>query len=138
MFDCFSHYASPPSDLKEVFQFAVKWTPRAIVAGLAGYYSLGIAYHMGIMAAIDRIAMHIFLPSLGYMGMGFFMPTFQWYSAWGVRVLAAIGAGFLYDLAEKIFRAAFNAIFSQSEESDPLSPTPMHRTSPHLFPASLS
>lgn len=132
----FGHYAAPPPDVTTWFQFAVKWGPRAIVAGLAGYYCLGVAYESGLMAAIDRIAMRILRPSLGYMGMAAFMPTFQWYSAWGVRVVAAIGAGFLYDLIERIFNAIYQKFISDPNEV-PLTPPPIHRPPSSLSPASL-
>lgn len=111
-----SGYISPPSDLGDVFKFALKWTPRAIVAGAAGYYCLGIAYDMGVMAAIDRTAIRILRPSLGYIGMAAFMPTFQWYAAWGLRTVAAIAAGLLYDLAERVLRAAFANYFQSAED----------------------
>lgn len=124
MVNSLSHY-DPSPNFGEIFQFALKWTPRAIVAGLAGYYCLGVAYSMGIMAAIDRIAMRILLPSLGYMGVAAFMPTFQWYSAWTVRVVIAIVAGFLYDLIERILRAVFAYFYS--EKSSSLIPIPLHQ-----------
>jgi hypothetical protein len=79
-----------------------RWTPRAGVAFYAGYYSLGFAYEKGVMAAIDRIAIPILLRAFGYAGIGAFMPTFQWYSALSVRLVAALAAGILYDLAERI------------------------------------
>jgi hypothetical protein len=130
MFDV-SHYAPSP-DLSEWFQFALKWTPRAIVVGLAGYYSLGVAYETGIMATIDRWAIRILRPSMGYMGIAAFMPTFQWYSAWSVRIVTAIGAGFLYDLIERIIRAAYTALPFSSKDEQHLSPAPLHRNSSHL------
>lgn len=82
-------------------QFLMKWTPRIIVAAFAGYYCLGFAYDWGIMAAIDRIAIDILKTSVGYAGLGAAMPTFQWYSAWAVRTIAAASAGLLYDLTER-------------------------------------
>lgn len=133
----FEHYAPPPPDLTTWFQFTLKWTPRAIAAGLAGYYCLGIAYETGLMAAIDRIAMRILRPSLGYMGMAAFMPTFQWYSAWAVRVVAAIAAGLLYDLIERICRATYHAFISKSDNSTPLTPAPIHRRPSDLSPVPL-
>jgi hypothetical protein len=70
------------------------WTPPLIVGGFAGYYSLGFAYEKGVMAEIDRIAIRILRHKVGYVGLGVVMPTFQWYTAWGVRVTAAaIAAG---------------------------------------------
>jgi hypothetical protein len=103
---------SPSLDFSELFQFALKWTPRAIVAGLAGYYCLGFAYEIGLMARIDALAIRILRSSLGYVGVGAFMPTFQWYSAWGVRIVAALGAGLLYDLSEKVVRAVYSELTS--------------------------
>jgi hypothetical protein len=128
---------SPQIDFSKWFQFALKWTPRTIVAGLAGYYCLGVAYEMGIMANIDRIAMRVLRPSMGYMGMAVFMPTFQWYSAWGVRITAALAAGLLYDLTERLLRIVFNAINPQSNVNTPLTAAPLHRSPSHLFPAAL-
>src|SRR6202030_3659505 len=88
----------PPSSSKKVFYFALKWTPRTIIAGFAGYYSLGVAYERGIMAAIDRIAIRILYHFVGYAGIGALMPTIQWYAAWGVRIAAAFTTTLLYDL----------------------------------------
>lgn len=68
-------------------RFLMTWTPRVIVAAIAGYYSLGIAYEMGIMAAIDQVAISVLKDSVGYAGLGAVMPTFQWYSAWGYEQL---------------------------------------------------
>ena len=135
MFDYLNRHAVPSPDFSELFRFAVRWTPRAIVAGIAGYYCLGIAYEMGIMAAIDRIAIRILRPSLGYMGMAAIMPTFQWYSACGIRVLAAITAGLLYDLIERVIYAVFSTIFFRPDKETPLFPAPLHRSSPPLSPA---
>ena len=87
---------------QDVFQFALRWTPRAIIAGIAGYYSLGVAYEKGVMAAIDRVAIRVFHHFFGYAGIGAFMPTFQWYAAWSVRIFSALAAGLLYDVAERI------------------------------------
>jgi hypothetical protein len=132
----FGQYAPPPPDVTTWFQFALKWTPRAIVAGLAGYYCLGVAYDTGLMAKIDRIAMRILRPSLGYMGMAAFMPTFQWYSAWAVRVTAALAAGLLYDLIEKVSLAVYYTFTSDPNEK-PLSPAPIHRPPSKLSPVPL-
>lgn len=129
-------YSSPSPDFSEWFHFALKWTPRAIVAGLSGYYCLGVAYDMGIMAAIDRLAIRILRPSLGYMGIAAFMPTFQWYAAWGIRTIVAIGAGLLYDLVERILRTVFNRYF-QPKEDVALHPAPLHRPPIPLSPAPL-
>ena len=105
-----------PASSHQWLQFAIKWTPRTVIPFLAGYYSLGIAYDTGLMAKIDRIAIRILRPSLGYMGVGAFMPTFQWYSAWGIRVTAALGASLLYDLAERIFFLAYRKISPKKDK----------------------
>lgn len=83
-------------------QFAIKAGPRAIVAGIAGYYSLGIAYEQGLMAEIDKIAIIVLKNWVGYAGIGALMPTFQWYAAWGVRIMAAAFAAIIYDLIERV------------------------------------
>ena len=117
-----------PFDSQEYLYFAIKWTPRAIVAGLAAYYSLGIAYERGYMAAIDRVAIRTLRHWMGYAGIGAFMPTFQWYSAWSVRMVAALSAGVLYDMIEKVVRAVF-ARFSLSIPSEEiLIPAPLYRS----------
>lgn len=81
---------------------AVKWAPKAIIAGGVGYYSLGVAYDTGFMAKIDYYAIKVFRNSLGYTGLGAIMPTFQWYSAWTVRIGSAIVAAGIYDLTLKV------------------------------------
>jgi len=106
---------------------ALRWTPRAIMAGLGGYYSLGIAYDHGVMAALDRVAIALFRRTMGHVGMGAFMPTFQWYSAWGVRFIAAIGAGILYDLAERTVFAAAYCLRNRALQERPLTPAPRSR-----------
>lgn len=126
MINRINRYAPTPN-FQEWFHFALKWTPRTIVACLSGYYSLGVAYEMGIMAAIDRIAIRILRHSLGYMGMAAMMPTFQWYSAWAVRISAAIAAGFIYDLIERVFKIAFASFFKPNEASSQLfQPAPFY------------
>ncbi len=89
-------------------QFFFKWGPRVLVAAIAGYYSSGIAYEWGIMASIDKIAIPILKNSVGYAGIGAVMPTFQWYSAWGVRTVSAAAAGLLYDLGERLVLYAYH------------------------------
>ncbi|HSX11182.1 MAG TPA: hypothetical protein VLF94_05660 [Chlamydiales bacterium] len=91
----------PVSSSPDIKAFLCKWTPRAIVVLIGGYYGLGIAYSCGLMALIDKIAMAIFGHVMGYAGIGAFMPTFQWYSAWSVRVAIAVVAGLIYDLIER-------------------------------------
>jgi len=98
-------------DPQNWIQFTCKLTMRAIVGGLAGFYSLGFCYEQGIMAKIDDIAISLMLPSVGYAGLGAFMPTFQWYAAWGVRITAAFLATIVYDIAERVFIAAFQYLF---------------------------
>ena len=117
-------HSCAPHDL---FHFVLKWTPRAIIAGLAGYYSLGIAYDKGLMAAIDRIAIYIFRHTFGFVGMGAFMPSFQWYSAWAVRIVAAFAAGILYDLAERVAIAAYRNLMFLIFGEAPLNPAPVTR-----------
>lgn len=107
----------------DFFNFILKWTPRAIVAGFTGYYSLGIAYDIGLMAAIDRIAIRILRYLLGYVGIGALMPTIQWYAAWGVRMVTALGAGLTYDFIERILRSAFSAL--NLPRSHPQTPSPL-------------
>ena len=91
----------PPPVSEQVSDFFIKWTPRAIAVAVGGYYGLGIAYELGLMALIDKIAIQIIGHFLGYAGIGALMPTVQWYSAWGVRIGIGLGAGLLYDLAER-------------------------------------
>jgi hypothetical protein len=121
------HHTPHIYDNNNFLNFILKWTPRTIVAGLAGYYSLGLAYDQGLMASIDRIAIRILRHFMGYVGIGGFMPTFQWYSAWGLRMLAAIGAGLLYDLAERIICASYQIFFRRPREEVILFPTSTKR-----------
>lgn len=100
------------------------WTPRVIVAVIAGYYSLGIAYDTGLMAEIDKIAIQILKHWVGYAGIGALMPTFQWYSALAVRMVAATVAGLLYDLIERLVRYLINAIWGAPVETEPKEPLP--------------
>lgn len=93
-----SYFPSPESVKKFIF----KWTPRAIAAGIGGYYALGLAYEFGLMAVIDRLAIRILKQAVGYAGIGALMPTFQWYSAWGVRITAASMTGLFYDGVERL------------------------------------
>jgi hypothetical protein len=87
---------------KDAADFFLKWTPRALAIGVGAYYGLGVAYDLGVMAAIDRVAMDVLKQSVGYVGIGALMPTIQWYSAWAVRIVMATIAGLLYDLAERV------------------------------------
>ncbi len=118
----------PTVDHHQYIYFTLKWAPRAIVAGVAGYYSLGFAYDKGIMAAIDRLAISIFRHTVGYTGIGAFMPAFQWYSAWGVRMTAALGAGVLYDVIERVVRSASTSFTTSNPQEKPsLIPAPLFR-----------
>lgn len=92
---------APTSLSNQVSEFLIHWTPRAVTAAIGGYYGLGIAYELGIMAAIDAIAIQTLKHFVGYAGIGALMPTAQWYSAWGVRIAIGLIAGFAYDLAER-------------------------------------
>jgi hypothetical protein len=84
-----------------ITDFFLKWTPRAIAATVGGYYGLGIAYELGLMALIDQVAIQILKNIVGYAGIGALMPTVQWYTASAMQVIIGIGSGFLYDLAER-------------------------------------
>lgn len=90
--------SSPVGGLKP---FLLKWTPRLCVVTLAGYYGLGVAYEIGLMALIDRVAIRILKHFLGYAGIGAFMPSVQWYGAWGARLTIALFAGLIYDFLER-------------------------------------
>lgn len=90
----------------------LQWGPRTIVAAFAGYYGLGYAYMNGITDQIDSVAKRIFYDYFGgYAGVGAFMPSFQYYSAWGIRAAAAIGAAATYDMGARILQVAWNALF---------------------------
>lgn len=91
-------------------RFFIRWTPRLVVVLLAGYYSLGIAYDTGVMAACDRVAISLLKEWFGYVGIGAMMPPFQWYSAWGFRCIAGICAGIIYDLLERLMRTMIRKI----------------------------
>lgn len=82
------------SDTKNLL---VKWTPRTIASLLGGYYGLGVAYDLGLMALIDQIAIRFIKHFFGYGGIGALMPTVQWYSAWGVRLVLGITSAISYD-----------------------------------------
>ncbi len=105
---------------------ALHWTPRTCVAGAAGFYSLGLAYEKGVMAAIDRIAIQLLRHHVGYIGLGAIMPTFQWYSAWGVRLTAALMAGITYDIAERTILLSIH--YFNPNPQDTLPPLPERRS----------
>lgn len=90
--------------------FAVKWTPRLLVTAFVAYHILGVAYAVGLMAAIDRIAIPIIKAMVGYAGLGATMPVFQWYSALAVQVTGGVFAGIIYDQIEKVFRHCVTAL----------------------------
>ncbi len=106
--------------------FAIKWTPRVIVTvaiGCCGYYSLGWAYQVGLMARIDQIAIRILLPQVGYIGLGAMMPTVQWYSAWSVRAVVVVSITFIYGQCEKVSIAAYR--YFQSKNAPIAAPDPI-------------
>ena len=84
----------------------LKWTPRAIAVAFGAYYGLGIAYDLGLMAILDRFAIHILKQTVGYAGLGALMPTFQWYMAISVRCFFGLIAGLSYDLIARAIRLA--------------------------------
>lgn len=104
--------AAETTPLENVLLFSLKWGPRVLIVGFAGYYSLGVAYHWGVMAAIDRIAMDILVHQVGYAGIGAIMPTFQWYAAWGVRITVGLAAGVVYDVFARVIYAVYEWIQS--------------------------
>lgn len=91
----------------QVQQFILTWTPRVAVGVIAGYYSLGVAYDIGLMAMIDKVTIYVLKSTAGYIGVGAIMPTVQWYSAWAVRTIAALGGGLLYDIGERAICAVY-------------------------------
>lgn len=99
----FTNSINPPVTKKKA-RFFIKWTPRLIIVFLTGYYSLGIAYDTGVMAACDRVAISLLKDWFGYVGIGAMMPPFQWYSAWAFRCFAGLCAGIIYDLLERLIR----------------------------------
>lgn len=96
--------------------FVFRWTPRIVVGTAVGYYSLGAAYAFGVMAKIDAFAIPIIVGFVGYMGLGAAMPLFQWYSAWGVRIVAFSLAALIYDQSERIVLLAYRWIKGRSNE----------------------
>jgi hypothetical protein len=105
---------SPPqSNSEQVTTFVVKWAPRAIAVAIGGYYGLGIAYEMGLMALVDQVAIQVIKHFMGYAGIGALMPTVQWYSAWGARIVFGVVSGVLYDLIEKGVKTCWDR-FSES------------------------
>lgn len=100
----------PPSNTEKVTTCVVKWAPRAIAVAIGGYYGLGIAYDMGLMALIDQVAIQAIKHVLGYAGIGAMMPTVQWYSAWGGHIAFGIVTGVMYDLTEKGIKACWNRL----------------------------
>lgn len=95
---------------ENVKQFVYTWGPRTIAAAIGGYYCLGIAYKIGLMAAIDKIAIPILVHSVGYAGLGAIMPLFQWYTAVGIRIVSAVLAAALYDLIKAVCKCAIERL----------------------------
>ena len=79
-----------------------KWAPRLIAATVFGYYGLGYAYEFGLMHRIDLIAMAVLKHFSGRAGMGTFMPIFQPYAAYGVRITSGFCGACMIDLFEKL------------------------------------
>jgi hypothetical protein len=113
----FNSILAPSTDV--FYSSLIRWPPRMVVMGLAGFYSLGIAYESGWMASIDRIAIGILRPRVGYAGLGATMPLVQWYAAWTVRILATITAGTVFYLIEKIIGFFLSLYFSSKQLSHP-------------------
>ena len=99
-----------------ISSFLIRWTPRALAVAIGGYYGLGIAYEMGLMALIDSVAIQIIKHFCGYAGIGALMPTVQWYSALGARLAIGLGAGILYDVAERCVSCIHAKIFALVSE----------------------
>jgi len=106
----------------QVKDFVFKWTPRVLIVGFVGYYSLGFAYSTGLMAAIDKVAIPIIQHFVGLAGLGATMPIFQWYSALAVRVIAAGIAELIYEGIEKVIRMCLQTLRSlySNASGDPL------------------
>lgn len=100
--------APTPSTTEKVTSFMIKWTPRAIVVLVGGYYGLGIAYEFGLMASVDKVSIYALKYFFGYAGIGAFMPTAQWYSAIAVRCTIGFSAGIVYDLTERCVKYCWN------------------------------
>lgn len=88
----------------------LSWGGVTLVSLYVGYHVLGVAYAWGVMAAIDRIAIPILQHFFGYAGLGAVMPVFQYYAAWGVRVIAGALAGALYLVVIRLLKALTQAV----------------------------
>ena len=88
---------------KEWGQFSAKWGCRALAAGFTGYYSLGYAYRIGLMAAIDRIAISLIVKRVGYAGLGAAMPWVQRCAAHAVYLIGASAGACMYEKLKNIF-----------------------------------
>lgn len=111
--------SSPPSMhsyFNQPVTFILRWPPRVIVMSAAGFYSLGYAYEIGLMARIDREAIKILIPRVGYIGLGASMPVVQKYSAWTIRALSALLAGIVYDVSERFFCFAWKKYHKNKAE----------------------
>ncbi len=100
--------SSPQSNTEKVAAFIGKWGPRTIAVAVGGYYGLGVAYELGVMALIDQVAIQVIKNVLGYAGIGALMPTVQWYSAWAARIAFGAALGVAYDLTEKGVKACWD------------------------------
>lgn len=100
---------NPAQNTSKIRDLITNYAPKATVVLVVGYYSLGIAYSIGLMAVIDKIAIGIILHYAGYAGVGKLMPSFQQYSSWGVRGAAMLAAGFVFDLAIKVGKQIYNS-----------------------------
>lgn len=96
-----------------ISDFLMRWTPRALVVAVGGYYGLGLAYELGLMALIDQVAIQILKQTVGYAGIGAAMPTVQWYSAWAARIVIGLGSGIIYDFAERAFCCVLGKVSPQ-------------------------
>lgn len=100
--------SSQRSNGEEIVTFALKWTPRAIAVAIGGYYGLGMAYEFGLLALVDQLAIQAIKHLAGYAGVGALMPTVQWYSAWGLRIVLGLVTGLVYDFIETKVKACWS------------------------------
>ncbi len=100
---------------KDAAEFLLKWAPRALAIGCGGYFGLGVAYELGLMAAIDRVAISILKQWVGYIGIGALMPTVQWYSALAVRCGMAAAAALIYNIVERICQVSYRVLCASTE-----------------------
>lgn len=119
---------TPQTFAQEVERFFWRWTPQVLFACCVGYWSVGIAYELGIMASLDKVAIYFLKQHVGTIGVGALMPQFQWYSAWAVRTVAAAGAMIFYNLSERALGYLYHGIQNRffGSPTPPSSPTPNH------------